>query len=75
MYLNASSNTDTLSVNLGRDKTIVLTRKKLKEKFKIYHKKIKDLNTNNDILELIDETENKHSHQPPFGNMAGLGLI
>lgn len=35
MYLNASSNTDTLSVNLGRDKTIVLTRKKLKEKFKV----------------------------------------
>lgn len=35
MYLNASSNSDTLSVNLGRDKTIVLTRKKLKEKFKV----------------------------------------
>ena len=35
MYLNASSNSDTLSVNLGRDKTMVLTRKKLKEKFKV----------------------------------------
>lgn len=35
MHLNASSNNDTLSVNLGRDKTIVLTRKKLKEKFKV----------------------------------------
>jgi uncharacterized protein (TIGR02231 family) len=35
MYLNANSNSDTLSVNLGRDKTIAITRKKIKEKFKV----------------------------------------
>lgn len=35
MLLDASSNTDTLSVNLGRDKTIAITRKKIKEKFKV----------------------------------------
>jgi uncharacterized protein (TIGR02231 family) len=34
MYLDANSNNDTLSVNLGRDKSIVITRKKVKEKFK-----------------------------------------
>jgi len=34
MYLNASSTTDTLSINLGRDKSISLTRKKIKEKYK-----------------------------------------
>ncbi|MES2655672.1 MAG: mucoidy inhibitor MuiA family protein [Bacteroidota bacterium] len=35
MLLDASSNTDTLSVNLGRDKTIAISRKKIKEKFKV----------------------------------------
>lgn len=35
MYLNINSNTDSLNVNLGRDKSIVITRKKLKEKFKV----------------------------------------
>jgi uncharacterized protein (TIGR02231 family) len=35
MYLNANSNSDTLSVNLGRDKTIAIIRKKIKEKFKV----------------------------------------
>lgn len=35
MYLNANSNSDTLNVNLGRDKSIVITRKKIKEKFKV----------------------------------------
>ncbi len=35
MLLDANSNTDTLSVNLGRDKTIAITRKKIKEKFKV----------------------------------------
>ncbi|MFM9945911.1 MAG: DUF4139 domain-containing protein, partial [Bacteroidia bacterium] len=34
MFLNASTTTDTLSINLGRDKSIVLTRKKIKENFK-----------------------------------------
>lgn len=33
--LDAQSTSDTLSVNLGRDKNIVLTRKKIKEKSKI----------------------------------------
>ncbi len=35
MYLDANSNSDTLNVNLGRDKTITITRKKIKEKFKV----------------------------------------
>lgn len=35
MFLDASSVTDTLNVNLGRDKSIVLSRKKIKEKFKV----------------------------------------
>lgn len=35
MYLNTGSTSDTLSVNLGRDKTIAITRKKLKEKSKV----------------------------------------
>ncbi len=35
MYLDANSNSDTLNVNLGRDKTIAITRKKIKEKFKV----------------------------------------
>lgn len=34
MYLNPSTTNDTLDVNLGRDKSIVITRKKIKEKFK-----------------------------------------
>ncbi len=34
MYLDASTTTDTLNVNLGRDKSIVLTRKKIKENYK-----------------------------------------
>jgi len=34
MYLNPSTTNDTLDINLGRDKTIVITRKKIKEKFK-----------------------------------------
>jgi uncharacterized protein (TIGR02231 family) len=34
MFLKANSTSDTLSVNLGRDKSIALTRKKIKEKFK-----------------------------------------
>ena len=34
MYLNASATTDTLSINLGRDKSIALTRKKVKENYK-----------------------------------------
>jgi uncharacterized protein (TIGR02231 family) len=34
MYLNASTTSDTLSVNLGRDKSIVITRKKIKENYK-----------------------------------------
>ncbi len=35
MYLDAGSTSDTLSVNLGRDKTIALTRKKIKDKCKV----------------------------------------
>jgi len=35
MYLDANSNSDTLNVNLGRDKSIIITRKKIKEKFKV----------------------------------------
>lgn len=34
MYLDASTTSDTLNVNLGRDKTIAITRKKIKENFK-----------------------------------------
>ncbi len=34
MYLTANSTSDTLNVNLGRDKSIAITRKKIKEKFK-----------------------------------------
>lgn len=34
IYLNASSTSDTLSINLGRDKSIALTRKKIKENYK-----------------------------------------
>ena len=34
MYLDASATTDTLNINLGRDKSIVLTRKKIKENYK-----------------------------------------
>ncbi|MCX6190051.1 MAG: DUF4139 domain-containing protein [Bacteroidetes bacterium] len=34
MYLNASTTSDTLSVNLGRDKSIVITRKKIKDNYK-----------------------------------------
>ena len=34
IYLNASTTDDTLSINLGRDKSIALTRKKIKENFK-----------------------------------------
>jgi uncharacterized protein (TIGR02231 family) len=34
MYLNASTTDDTLSVNLGRDKSIAITRKKIKENYK-----------------------------------------
>ena len=35
MYLDASTTLDTLNVNLGRDKTIAITRKKIKENFKV----------------------------------------
>ncbi len=35
MYLDAFSTSDTLSVNLGRDKSIAISRKKIKEKFKV----------------------------------------
>lgn len=35
MFLDAGSTSDTLSVNLGRDKTIALTRKKIKDKCKV----------------------------------------
>lgn len=34
MYLDASTTSDTLNVNLGRDKTIAITRKKIKEDVK-----------------------------------------
>lgn len=34
MYLDASTTADTLNVNLGRDKTIAITRKKIKEEVK-----------------------------------------
>jgi uncharacterized protein (TIGR02231 family) len=34
MYLNASTTEDTLNVNLGRDKTIAITRKKIKDNYK-----------------------------------------
>ncbi len=34
MYLTANSTNDTLNVNLGRDKSIAITRKKIKEKYK-----------------------------------------
>lgn len=34
VFLNASSTSDTLSVNLGRDKSITMTRKKIKDKNK-----------------------------------------
>ena len=34
MYLDASTTSDTLNVNLGRDKTIAINRKKIKENFK-----------------------------------------
>ncbi len=34
IYLNASSTSDTLSINLGRDKSIAITRKKIKENYK-----------------------------------------
>jgi uncharacterized protein (TIGR02231 family) len=34
MYLDASNTSDTLNINLGRDKTIAITRKKIKENFK-----------------------------------------
>lgn len=34
MYLDASTTADTLNINLGRDKTIAITRKKIKENYK-----------------------------------------
>ncbi len=34
MYLDASTTSDTLNINLGRDKSIAITRKKIKENFK-----------------------------------------
>ncbi len=34
MYLNASTTSDTMDINLGRDKTIAITRKKIKENYK-----------------------------------------
>jgi uncharacterized protein (TIGR02231 family) len=35
MYLNTFSTNDTLSVNLGRDKSIAISRKKRKEKYRV----------------------------------------
>jgi uncharacterized protein (TIGR02231 family) len=34
IYLNTASSTDTLSINLGRDKSIAISRKKIKENYK-----------------------------------------
>ncbi len=34
MYLNATTTSDTLNINLGRDKSIAITRKKIKENYK-----------------------------------------
>lgn len=34
MYLDASTTADTLNINLGRDKSIAITRKKIKENYK-----------------------------------------
>lgn len=51
MQLKANSTSDTLSVNLGRDKGIVITRKKIKEKSKV--KLIDDEKTETRSIELV----------------------
>ncbi len=51
MFLNASTTTDTLNINLGRDKSIAISRKKIKDNYK--EKIIGEEKTETRTIELV----------------------